>query len=235
MNGSKDRAFAAVIKAYATTTGVSLRTAQRHATSQHPDWKKFAQVTMVAAVSRKSDEPLSSNEATVLAYASPLAPPPPPPSIGLDQSTLAEPERMKNAAWLMWAEHFGMWRECLGGTEKGTGRIIPRDVAMAGAQAGLLMKLRADFEKAQAKHTQWEVDQRRLIPANEFHAYRSGFLIPLRNMLSNMPAEQAILVNPANQQQAIKGGTEYLLNRLMPQIQQCIDALDQLTPHLNVA
>jgi membrane-bound lytic murein transglycosylase MltF len=54
-------------------------------------------------------------------------------------------------------------------------------------------------------------------------------------MLSNMPAEQAILVNPANQQQAIKGGTEYLLNRLMPQIQQCIDALDQLTPHLNAA
>lgn len=130
----------------------------------------------------------------------------------------------------MWAEHFAMWRQCLGGTEKGTGRVIARDVAMAGAQAGLLMKLRADYDKALQKHTQWEIDQRRLIPANEFHAFRSGFLIPLRNMLSNMPAEQAALVNPANQQQAIRGGTEYLINRLMPQIQQCIDSLDHLTP-----
>ena len=214
--------------------GISLRTAQRRY-PDHPDIKKFFQVGADSSDFSPTKNRRSFEIETVLAYDSPLAPPPPPPSIGLDQSTLAEPERMKNAAWLMWAEHFAMWRECLGGTEKGTGRVIPRDVAMAGAQAGLLMKLRADFEKAQAKHTQWEVDQRRLIPANEFHAYRSGFLIPLRNMLSNMPAEQAILVNPANQQQAIKGGTEYLLNRLMPQIQQCIDALDQLTPHLNAA
>lgn len=235
MSGPKDRAFAGVLKAYANSTGHSVRTAQRHAKSGHPDWKRFSQATMVSAMQKPAHEPLTAVESTVIAVASPLAPPPPPDSIHLDQSQLPEPEQMRNAAWAMWAEHFAMWRQCLGGTEKGTGRVIQRDVAMAGAQAGLLMKLRADYDKALQKHTQWQIEQRRLIPANEFHAYRSGFLIPLRNMLANMPAEQAALVNPANQQQAIRGGTEYLLARLMPQIQQCIDGLDHLTPQMQAA
>lgn len=186
-------------------------------------------------MARPVSEPMTTAEVTVLSAASPLAPPPPPDSMHLDQSQLPEPEQMRNAAWAMWSEHFAMWRHCLGGHEKGTGKAIPRDVAMAGAQAGLLMKLRADYDKALQKHTQWEIEQRRLIPANEFHAFRSGFLIPLRNMLSNMPAEMAALVNPANQQQAIRGGTEYLINRLMPQIQQCIDGLDHLTPQMQAA
>jgi len=54
-------------------------------------------------------------------------------------------------------------------------------------------------------------------------------------MLSNMPAEQAALVNPTNQQQAIRGATEYLINRLYPQIQQCIEGLDHLMPSMRAA
>jgi hypothetical protein len=230
VSNSKDRAFAAVLKAYATSTGISLRTAQRHAKSGHPDWKRFSQATMVSAMAKPPTEPMTSVEVSVIAAASPLAPPAPPASVHQDQSLLSEPEQMRNAAWSMWWEHFQMWRFCLGGTEKDTGKAIPRDVAMAGAQAMLLMKLRADYDKALQKFTQWEIDQRRLIPANEFHAFRSSFIIPLRNMLANMPAEAAVLVNPANQQQAIRGGTEYLLNRLYPQIQQCLDALDEFAP-----
>lgn len=235
MSGTKDRAFAAVLKAYAASIGGSVRTAQRHAKSQHPDWKRFSQATMVSAMARPASEPMSHTEVTVLASASPLAPPAPPASVHRDPSELAEPERMLAASWSLWAEHFGMWQRCLGGHEKGTGKPLPRDDAMACVHANMLIKLRADYDRALQKHTQWQIDQRRIIPANEFHAFRSGFLIPLRNMLSNMPAEQAALVNPNNQQQAIKGATDYLINRLMPQIQQCIDSLDQITPSMRAS
>ncbi len=232
MNGTKDRAFAAVLKAYAASAGVSLRTAQRHAKGGTDDWKRFSQVTMVAGVSRPSTEPMSDVEVTVLASNSPLAPPRLPESVAGPVEELAEPERMLRAAWEMWAEHFAMWRRCLGGHEKGTGKALARDEVMACGHANMLIKLRADYDKALQKHTQWEIDQRRLIPANEFHAFRAGFLIPLRNMLSNMPAEMAGMVNPSDQQQAIRGATEYLINRLDPQIRQCIENLDRLTPRL---
>ena len=235
MSGTKDRAFAGVLKAYASSAGISLRTAQRHAKGQTDDWRRFSQATMVSAVSRSAGEPMSHVEVQVLAHSSPLAPPPPPAALQRASDDLAEPERMLAAAWSLWAEHFSMWQRCLGGHEKGTGRALPRDDAMACVHASMLIKLRADYDKALQKHTQWQIDQRRLIPANEFHAFRSGFLIPLRNMLSNMPAEQAALVNPTNQQQAIRGATEYLINRLYPQIQQCIEGLDHLTPSLIAA
>lgn len=232
MSGTKDRAFAAVLKAYATSTGVSLRTAQRHAKTSHPDWKRFSQATMVSAMARPASEPMSPTEVTVIASASPLAPPDLPAAVQRAEAELAEPERMLRAAWTLWAEHFGMWRRCLGGRDPVTKQDLPRDDAMACVHANMLIKLRADYDKALQKYTQWQIDERRLIPASEFHAFRSGFLIPLRNMLSNMPAEQAALVNPANQQQAIKGATEYLITRLFPQIKQCIDGLDHLTPSL---
>ena len=235
MNGTKDRAFAAVLKAYAASAGVSLRTAQRHAKGGTDDWKRFSQATMVAGVSKPSTEPMTAVEVTVLASASPLAPPKMPESVDRPVEELAEPERILRAVWEMWAEHFAMWKRCLGGYEKGTGKEMPRDEPMACVHASMLIKLRVDYDKALQKHTQWEIDQRRLIPANEFHAFRSGFLIPLRNMMANMPAEMAPMVNPSDQQTAIKGGTEYLICRLYPQISQCIDALDRLTPRLAAA
>lgn len=101
--------------------------------------------------------------------------------------------------------------------------------------AKLIMELRKDYDKALAKHQQWQIDNRRLIPANEFHAFRSGFLIPLRNMLKNMPAEAAPLVNPKDQQQAIRGGVEYLHQRLNPQIERALTALDALVPSLHLS
>ncbi len=232
MPGTKDRAFAKVVLAYAASAGVSRRTAQRHAGSDHPDWKRFTQNTLVGAIAKSPSEPMTPVEVQVLTRASPLAPVPLPASVDRPASELSEPEQILRASWDLWSTHFRMWQECLGGHEKGTGRALERNDVMACAHAGMLIKLRADYDKALAKHTQWQIDERRLIPANEFHAFRSGFLIPLRNMLSNMPAEQASLVNPKDQQQAIKGGQEYLLARLMPQLRQCIDALEQLAPSL---
>ncbi len=226
--------MAAVIKAYALSIGKDVRTAQRHASTNHPDWIRFNQTTMIAAVSQPAAQTMSHAQVGVMASVSPLAPPDLPAELRAPDSQLAEPERMLKASWLMWSQHFDMWLRCLGGKDK-LGHDIPADQAMACVHANMLIKLRADYEKALQKHTQWLIDNRRLIPANEFAAFRSAFLIPLRNMLDNMPAEAAPLMNPQDQQTAIRGGREWLTSRFNPQLQQAIDALDQLVPSMLAA
>lgn len=221
--------MAAVIKAYALSIGKDVRTAQRHAASNHPDWVRFNQTTMIAAVSQPAAQPMTHAQVGVMASTSTLAPPAMPEELRAPDAQLAEPERMLKASWLLWSKHFDMWLRCLGGKDK-MGHDIPPDPAMACVQANMLIKLRADYEKALQKHTQWQIDNRRLIPANEFAAFRSAFLIPLRNMLDNMPAEAAPLMNPQDQQQAIRGGREWLSSRLAPQIAQAIAALDAMAP-----
>lgn len=221
--------MAAVIKAYALSIGKDVRTAQRHAATNHPDWIRFNQATMIAAVSQPATQPMTSAQVGVMATVSPLAPPDLPADLRAPDSQLAEPERMLKASWMLWSQHFSMWLNCLGGKDK-MGQDIPPDQAMACVQANMLIKLRADYDKALQKHTQWMIDTRRLIPANEFAAFRSGFLIPLRNMLDNMPAEAAPLMNPQDQQTAIRGGRKWIVERFNPQLQQAIDALDQLAP-----
>jgi hypothetical protein len=234
MAATKSRAMAAVVRAYALSIGKSLRTAQRHVEENHPDWVRFNQTTMIAAVSQPVTQPMSQAQVGVMASASPLAPPDLPSELRVPDSQLAEPERMLKASWMLWSQHFEMWLRCLGGVDK-LGATIPPDQAMACVHANMLIKLRADYEKAVQKHTQWLIDTRRLISANEFATFRSGFLIPLRNLMQNMPAEAAPLMNPQDQATAIRGGNNWLLNRFNPQLQQAIDALDQLCPSARAA
>ena len=221
--------MAAVVKAYALSIGGTVRTAQRHVAANHPDWQRFNQTTMIAAVSQPATQAMSQAQVEVMASASPLAPPPLPIEFVAPDSQLEEPERMVKASWQLWYEHFRMWQQCLGGVDK-LGATIPPDQPMACVHAKILTVLRADYEKALQKHQQWCIDVRRLIPANEFAVFRSGFLIPLRNLIQNMPAEAAPLMNPQDQATAIRGGNNWLLNRFNPQLQQAIDALDQLCP-----
>lgn len=226
--------MAAVLKAYALSIGKDVRTAQRHAKSNHPDWQRFTQTTLQSAVAHPPAEPMTPCEVGVFAAASPLAPPALPADLRAPDSQLAEPERMCKASWQLWNQHYSMWLACLGGVDK-HGHPIPPDQAMACVQANMLIKLRADYEKALQKQQQWLIDTRRLIPANEFAAFRSQFLIPLRNMMDNMPAEAGALMNPQDQQQAIRGGREWLQNRFAPQLQQALMALDQMVPSLSAA
>lgn len=229
MAGSKDRGFAAVVAAYAGSTGVSLRTAQRHAKSGHPDWVRYSQATLVSAVAKR-EQPLTTVEVEVMAAVSPGHPPAMPAELDVDESQLSESGRMLKACWEMWHAHFQLWKSCRGGTIDKMGNVTPPDHAMACVHASLMMKLRADFEKAQRVHTQWQIDDRSLIPANEFAAFRAQFLIPLRNLMRNMPAEMAPLVNPADQPRAIRGGEQYLQQRVQPQLQLCAEALDRMCP-----
>lgn len=219
----KDRAFAGLVRAYAATTGNSLRTAQRHVVASHPDWTRFVQGQAVQAV-----RPPSASTPIQVAALATMSPVQPPPSGDLpksDDSALSEPEKVLRACHAMWAHHFSAWKSCMGGKDR-AGNTIPRDDAMALSHAAACVKLRDSYERALQKFTQHEIEQRRLIPVNEFAAMRSEFVIPLRNLLTNLPSELAVAVNPADPAFALARISEFLQNRLQPAIHRLISGLD---------
>lgn len=215
---------AEVLRAYAASIGKDVRTAQRHAAAGNAEFLRFAQVSAVEGVKPREVT------MTVVTESHAMAPPEAPKEVDVPDAELSETGQLLKATWLMWAEHYARWKYNRGGFRDALGKLVEPNDAMMCVHAKLIMDLRKAFMDAQTKHQQWEIDNRRLIPANEFHTFRAEFLIPLRNILKNMPAEMAGLVNPHNQSQAIEGGRQYLQQRLMPQIQRMLDGMSNLTP-----
>lgn len=211
--GGKDRAFAKLVKAYRAASGVSLRTAQRHAAEEKPEWKAFVQGTAMSAGARESG-PATPIEAVVMERLSPNRPPAQCPFGDRPDSELSEPELVLKATREMWQWSFDEWRA--------TYRI---DVGSALAHMAATLKCREAYERALEKYTAWEIEQRRLIPGEEFTAFRAEFVIPLSNALRGIPQELATEVNPSNPGHARAVLDDFLLNRLSPLIASLIDNL----------
>jgi hypothetical protein len=174
----------------------------------------------------KNERPAEPQQIAALASLSPVQPPTAPDQVVRPDSELSEPEQVLKATYLMWATHFEAWKGCLGGKDPKTGAAVQRDDGLALAHAAACVKLRESYDKALAKFNQWEVEQRRLIPVNEFAAMRAEFIVPLGNLLANLPAELAVTVNPKDPQFALAALSDYLQARLQPAIQRLIANLD---------
>jgi hypothetical protein len=118
--------------------------------------------------------------------------------------------------WEMWHWHYEAWRKFA--NEGDDGYVL--------SHAAACVKLRESYEKALQKFQQWEIEQRRLIPVNEFAAMRAEFVIPLANFLGNLAAELGPQVNPANPAFAMNRIAEYQQSRLQPAIRQLLDNLE---------
>ncbi len=225
---------AEVLKAYAASIGATVRTAQRHAEAGHADFERFTRGVVGDAMARKAPELppalVKSSDSSA------LGPPSPPPEAQVDDEHLSPTGRMLKAAWCMWAEHYKQWNACRGGGGvDAMKKPIPPDHPMMLMHAKLLIDLRKAYHDASAKHQAWQIDARRLIAINEFHAFRSEFLLPVTSLMRNSPAELAPLVNPGNQQQAIRGAQEWLTSRFMPAVDRMLQGLSALAPGLNNA
>ena len=224
---------APVLKAYAASIGANVRTAQRHAGSDHPDFVRFSRGMAGENATRQTTD--LAIPPPVSAECSALSPPDPPCEVKMDDEALSETGRMLKAAWIMWQSHYREWITCRGGFKNRLNQIVATDHPMMLMHAKMLIELRKAYNDAFAKHQAWQVDNRRLIPVNEFHAFRSEFLLPVTNLMRNMPAEAAGLMNPQNQQQAIRGGTEWIQSRFMPAVQRMLEGLAALAPHATAA
>lgn len=220
---------AAVIKAYAESIGATVRTAQRHAAQNTDDFQRFTRGVVGDAMVKA---PVDVAALPVDAPISALGPPAAPPEVGIDDENLSETGRMLKAAWTMWREHYRQWNACRGGGVDRMGKPITADHPMMLMHAKILIDLRKAYNDALAKHQAWQIDARRLIPVNEFHAFRSEFLLPMTSLIRNAPPELAPLVNPGNQQQAIAGAQQWLTQRFMPAVERMLEGLAGLAPSL---
>lgn len=223
---------AAVIKAYAESIGATVRTAQRHAAQNTDDFQRFTRGVVGHAMVKA---PVDVAPLPADAPMSALGPPAAPPEVGIDDENLSETGRMLKAAWTMWREHYRQWNACRGGGVDRMGKPITADHPMMLMHAKILIDLRKAYNDALAKHQAWQIDARRLIPVNEFHAFRSEFLLPVTSLMRNAPPELAPLVNPGNQQQAIAGAQQWLTQRFMPAVERMLEGLAGLAPSLKSA
>lgn len=223
---------AAVIKAYAESIGATVRTAQRHAAQNTDDFQRFTRGVVGDAMVKA---PVDVAPLPVDAPMSALGPPAAPPEVGIDDENLSETGRMLKAAWTMWREHYRQWNACRGGGVDRMGKPITADHPMMLMHAKILIDLRKAYNDALSKHQAWQIDARRLIPVNEFHAFRSEFLLPMTSLIRNAPPELAPLVNPGNQQQAIAGAQQWLTQRFMPAVERMLEGLAGLAPSLKSA
>lgn len=195
-------AYTDVRKAYAKAMGVDVRTAQRHQKAGHPDWKRFLGNCAVDGVKRQAEEGVMAPvEQVALGAVSPLAPAEVPEWYQVPDADLSPVQVTEKRAWEAHDRTFQAWLEMQGHMG---------DALVKLAYVRELPKLRENWDKARRERERWEVESRRLIPVNEFEAFRTQFIGPLAEMLANLPAELAAVSNPDNPAGARAAITEWL-------------------------
>ena len=197
-------------RAYAAAGGLALRTAQRHQKQKHPDWERFLGVRASESVkSLEKTGVMDRAGVTALAAVSPSRPERAPEFI--EEEGLSQPQLAELRAWMVHDETFKQWKDLLASGIQG-------NPVLATGIARELPKLREDYVKAKAEREKWEIENRRLIPVHEFEAFMGQFLLPLAELLRNLPVELPLIANPADPGLARSRIIEWLRSKAEPQI-----------------
>lgn len=198
-------AYTDLRKAYAKAMGVDVRTAQRHQKGKHPDWQRFLGNCAIDGVKRQAaGEVMAPVEAQAIGEVSPLAPAENPGWYAADDSDLSPVQQTEKHAWEAHDRTYRAWRDMQAG---------PHEALVALAYVRELPKLRENWDKARREREKWEIEQRRLIPLNEFERFRVEFIAPVAELLANLPAELAAVVNPGDPATARAAITDWLRNK----------------------
>jgi hypothetical protein len=208
-------------RAYAVAAGVTARTAQRHERARHPDWLKFIGATAAEGVKRRErDGAMAASEATALAAVSPSRPEETPQFYAVPDSELSVVQLHEKRAWQIHDQTFRTWQEML--------VEMKSDPVMALGFARELPRLREDYEKARAAREKWELEQRRLIPLHEFEAFVGQFMVPIGELLKNLPVELPVLMNPEAPGLARDRLIEWLRDKAAPQIEEMLGGAGEM-------
>jgi len=149
--------------------------------------------------------------ATALAEVSPFKPEGRPAFADVDERGLSQPQVAEKRAWSIYEETYSQWKDLLSSGMTGN-PVIATGIARE------LPKLREDYVKAKAEREKWEIEMRRLIPVHEFEAFMAQFLLPLAELLRNLPVELPLIANPENPALARERIIEWLRSKAEPQI-----------------
>jgi hypothetical protein len=199
-------------RAYAAAGGLTLRTAQRHQKQSHPDWTRFIGVQASDAVrAAEKTGAMDPVGVTALAAVSPFRPEGAPEFVEDDEAGLSHPQKAELRAWKVHEETFRQWQNEL---RKG----VTCNSIIATGIARELPKLHEAFVKAKSEREKWEIETRRLIPVHEFESFVGQFLLPLADLMRNLPVELPLIANPENPGLARERIIDWLRSKAEPQI-----------------
>ncbi len=223
MSASRSPLLADLKKAFAVAHLCNERTARRHFNRQSPEWQAFiAKQGIQAAKNIREAAPSSPAQATALQILGPVTPTGIERPSAADQpdESLPEPARMLKHQWEIYDHATRAWNRA----------IQEGDEIKALAFGQATIKAQDAYYKAKARHDQWELDERRKIPANEFLAFRAAFIQPLANLLRNLCFQLGPIMNPTDSAFAIRVGNEHMVATVHPQLTRMIDAMEDKIP-----
>lgn len=221
MAATRNPLLAQLKKTFAESHGCDERTARRHFNRNSEDWQAFiAKQGREAAELIGKAKACTEGQAVALQVLSPQGVMEKPAVADEVEERLAEPERILKTQWEVYQQASAAWRKAM--TD---GNAI--EAHMFGQAT---IKAQEAYYKAKARHAQWELDERQKIPAQEFHAFRAVFLLPLANLIRNLPAHLGPLMNPGDKAYAIRAGQEYIVGTFDPQLSRLISELDAHVP-----
>jgi hypothetical protein len=201
----RDKSQAAVVRAYAETTGRPLRTAQDHAKKGHPEWLAFFNLQRSVAV--RSGGP--SEKAPVSVIEAQPIPAEAPAFADLDDAALTDEQRMVKVHWNLWKENAAAWSRC----------TAAQDGLNAAAFAKLTIEGRKAFEQSKQTLERAELAARRIVPAGEIAEVRRKVIIPLGQLMQNLETEVGPKANPPDPATAMRAIREWLKSRFLPHLE----------------
>jgi hypothetical protein len=223
MAASRSPVLAQLKKTFAAAHGCDERTARRHFARLSPEWQTFiAKQGQEAAKHLSAAAPSTPSQATALQIMGPASPADitKPPVADTPDDQLPEPARILKQQWRIYDHAAKAWQAA----------IIAGDELGAISLGLTTIKAQDAYYKALARHDRWELDERRKIPADEFHSFRARFILPLANSLRSLVAQLAPIMNPKDTPFAMRHGQEYMIATFNPQLQSLIDDLETRAP-----
>ena len=146
-----------------------------------------------------------------MAAVSPFRPAGAPEFVEDDEAGLSHPQKAELRAWKVHEETFRQWQNEL---RQG----VNCNAIIATGIARELPKLHEAYVKAKTEREKWEIETRRLIPVHEFETFVGQFLLPLADLLRNLPVELPLIANPENPGLARERIIDWLRSKAEPQI-----------------
>lgn len=212
--------MAEAVKAYALAHGLSERQGRRDRNANLPRWQEWLRRwSAAAAVKLKAGQPPSSGEVAAVVVMSPAGQVAEPGEADDETVAGSQPEQMVRHHWKVWQEARKAWTKALQGG----------DILAANAYGQAAIKAQEAYYKAQAKLEAWQLEQRRVVPMAEVQAMLAEFLQPIANLIDNIPAELAPVMNPSDPGFAMRQGQGYREQRIIPAVKRLLEAFEGYT------
>lgn len=220
----RNHQLAGLVKLFEQESGLSLRSAQRHAHNESPEWRQFMsrhaqQSPAVTGKAAGRPEDVTAH----MTLLDPDAPPPPPPENkkpgsqdddDFDETGMIAEEVAMRTQWRLYKQNR---TQAIEWAKKG-------DANMAGGFARNATEILKSYWSARREWLRAQQEARALVPAGEFDDFK-GTVRAIAMLVRNGGKEIAQEANPQNPDVALRAWERWLAGRLNPQLQALLGSM----------